>query len=203
MSRWHEDGRSQSPELPVRVRAEGDARLWLCAPAVGLWRERPAPGARLFPGASAGTLEILGVAHRLRVPPGAAGLVLPYEGPVLARAPVAFDDPLLALDLRAGMSQGETAAAASGPAQAGGPVLRAPTSGRFYRRPAPDQDAFVAEGDVITAGQVVGLLEVMKTFSRLTYEGAGLPSPARVLRLLPADGDDVDEGDPIVEVEPA
>jgi acetyl-CoA carboxylase biotin carboxyl carrier protein len=42
------------------------------------------------------------------------------------------------------------------------------------------------------------LLEVMKTFHRVTYGGPGLPDTARVVRVLIADGDDVNAGDPLL-----
>ena len=41
----------------------------------------------------------------------------------------------------------------------------------------------------------------MKTFNRITYGGDGLPARARVVRILPADGDDLDGGQPLLEIE--
>ena len=38
----------------------------------------------------------------------------------------------------------------------------------------------------------------MKTFNRVTYGGAGLPERARVEKILVADGDDVNAGDPLL-----
>ena len=83
--------------------------------------------------------------------------------------------------------------------------LRAPSSGRFWARPAPDKPAFAAVGDVIEAGRTVCLLEVMKSFHRVTYGGAdaGLPERARVTAIRPADGDDLAADDVILELEPA
>jgi acetyl-CoA carboxylase biotin carboxyl carrier protein len=45
------------------------------------------------------------------------------------------------------------------------------------------------------------LLEVMKTFNRLTYGGDGLPSEAKIASIGPADGDDLNAGDIILELE--
>jgi acetyl-CoA carboxylase biotin carboxyl carrier protein len=50
----------------------------------------------------------------------------------------------------------------------------------------------------VTHGQTVGLLEVMKTFNRLVYQGDGLPTEATIERVVPEDGDDVVRGDPIL-----
>jgi 3-methylcrotonyl-CoA carboxylase beta subunit len=98
------------------------------------------------------------------------------------------------------------AAPASAAATASAPgaiAIRAPSSGRFWARPSPDKSPFVAAGDVISAGQTVCLLEVMKTFHRVTYGGEGFPERARVLSVRPADGDDLAADDILVELEPA
>ena len=71
-------------------------------------------------------------------------------------------------------------------------------SGRFYSRPSPNEPAFVSAGDTVADGQNIGLLEVMKTFNRLVYQGDGLPDRATVERIVPNDGDDVVRGDPIL-----
>lgn len=49
----------------------------------------------------------------------------------------------------------------------------APLPGVFYRRPAPDKAPFVEVGDTITAGQTVGLVEIMKQFTEVKSEVAG------------------------------
>ena len=39
-----------------------------------------------------------------------------------------------------------------------------PLPGSFYRRPSPDDPPFKSEGDSVAADDVVGLIEVMKSF---------------------------------------
>jgi biotin carboxyl carrier protein len=78
----------------------------------------------------------------------------------------------------------------------------APMSGRFYRRPSPAEPPFVAEGDVVERGRTIGLLEVMKTFNRLVYQGEAMPERAVVERIVPDDGDDVARGDVILVLGP-
>jgi acetyl-CoA carboxylase biotin carboxyl carrier protein len=51
---------------------------------------------------------------------------------------------------------------------------------------------------VVAAGQTVCLLEVMKTFHRVTYGGAGLPDRAKVIAIAIADDADVNPGDVIL-----
>ena len=98
--------------------------------------------------------------------------------------------------------KGAAGEAAAGQAFAG-LALRAPSSGRFYARPSPGEPAFVKPGDVVSAGQTVALLEVMKTFNRIAYGGGGLPDRARVTRVVPADESDVLENDVLLELEAA
>ncbi|GAA2185772.1 acetyl-CoA carboxylase [Leucobacter chromiiresistens] len=50
----------------------------------------------------------------------------------------------------------------------------APIPGIFYRRPAPDKDPFVEEGDSVEAGQTVGVIEIMKQFTEVRSDTAGV-----------------------------
>jgi acetyl-CoA carboxylase biotin carboxyl carrier protein len=51
--------------------------------------------------------------------------------------------------------------------------IQCPVPGTFYRRPSPDADPFVNEGDQVEAGAVVGLIEVMKQFVEITSPASG------------------------------
>jgi acetyl-CoA carboxylase biotin carboxyl carrier protein len=53
-------------------------------------------------------------------------------------------------------------------------TIKAPVPGTFYRRPSPDEDPFANEGDRITSGQVIGLVEVMKTFNEIKADQDGV-----------------------------
>lgn len=52
-------------------------------------------------------------------------------------------------------------------------TINTPLPGVFYRRPAPDQPEYVSEGDEVEEGQVIGLIEVMKTYTELKSTAAG------------------------------
>jgi len=184
------------PELTALL--VGDA---LCAPTVGMWRGAPAAGAFVTAGTPIGTLEGLGLFYQLVAPAGAYGMVVDAPRGT-ARVPVGYGERLLTLDTDvSGAAVARTEAATRQPASATGLALRAPTSGRFYCRPAPDKDAFVQAGDEIGAGQTICLLEVMKTFNRVVYGGDGLPERARVVAVVPEDGADLDAGDVILDLE--
>jgi 3-methylcrotonyl-CoA carboxylase beta subunit len=79
--------------------------------------------------------------------------------------------------------------------------VRAPSSGRFYAKPGPGKPDFVNVGDVVERGQTVALLEVMKTFNRVTYGGEGLPEKARIVRIAATPESDVSGGELLYEIE--
>lgn len=63
-----------------------------------------------------------------------------------------------------------------GPAQADTPdghEVRAMLPGTFYRKPAPDQPNYKDPGDRVSVGDVLGLIEVMKTFHQVISEHDG------------------------------
>ena len=53
-------------------------------------------------------------------------------------------------------------------------TIKAPVPGTFYRRPSPDKDPFANEGDRISNGQVIGLVEVMKSFNEVRADRDGV-----------------------------
>lgn len=171
----------------------------LRAPAPGFFRILVAADHLLAAGDVIGELEVLG-RPTLVTAPRVRGLVKVPAGPALARRPVAYGDVLVRIS--ADVAIGGVAAAASvAAAAAHGLVFRAPTSGRFYGRPSPDKPAFVTAGAELSTGTTVCLLEVMKTFHRVTYGGADVPPRAKVRELLVADGADVNQGDPLLALD--
>jgi acetyl-CoA carboxylase biotin carboxyl carrier protein len=51
--------------------------------------------------------------------------------------------------------------------------IRSPLPGIFYRRPAPDAAPFKEDGAAVAAADVVGLIEVMKSFHEVPAGIAG------------------------------
>jgi biotin carboxyl carrier protein len=49
-------------------------------------------------------------------------------------------------------------------------AILSPLPGVFYRKPSPELPDYAKEGDVIKAGEVVGLIEVMKNFYEIKAE---------------------------------
>lgn len=52
--------------------------------------------------------------------------------------------------------------------------IQSPIPGVFYRKPAPDKDNFVNEGDTVSKGQTIGIVEIMKQFNELQSTADGV-----------------------------
>ena len=189
------------PPLELQLADEEDGAV-LRSPDVGLFTCALPKGSAVAPGEVAGVLTRLAASFELRVPPGAHGVVV-SDPPALVRAPVGFGDVLYRLGpaSAAGVARARPAERAK-PATTAALVLRAPQGGRFYHRSAPGEPPFVAAGTVVEDGQPVGMIEVMKTFSHVTWRATEGVTSARVVKLTVADGADVKSGDVLVELEP-
>jgi acetyl-CoA carboxylase biotin carboxyl carrier protein len=51
--------------------------------------------------------------------------------------------------------------------------ILSPLPGTFYRRPSPDKPPYKSDGDSVAVGDVVGLVEVMKSFNEVKSDVAG------------------------------
>lgn len=195
-------GRMHARTLTALVRDPDSARVTIAAPSVGWFRPAIALGDVLRPGDALGVLEVLGAAIAIVAPKGTRGAVVERVGDGKGAIAVAHGQALCVLDPEAaGASAG--AAAATAATTSGGLAFPSPLSGRFYARPAPGKPAFVAVGDVIETGHTLGMLEIMKTFHRITYRGEGLPATARIAAILVTDEDDVTTGQALIRLEEA
>jgi len=74
--------------------------------------------------------------------------------------------------------------------------ILSPLPGTFYRKPGPDKPAFKIVGDAVAVGDVIGLVEVMKSFIEVHADTAG-----KVARFLVDNEDPVMAGQPLLEVD--
>ena len=72
-------------------------------------------------------------------------------------------------------------------------TIKSPYPGTFYRRPSPEADAYVSEGDAVKPGDVVGLVEIMKNFHEVKSDVEGV-----VERFLVENEDLVEAGQDVV-----
>jgi acetyl-CoA carboxylase biotin carboxyl carrier protein len=71
-----------------------------------------------------------------------------------------------------------------------------PVPGVFYRRPDPDSPLFAEEGDTVSAGQTIGLVEIMKNFQEVETEVDG-----RLSRFVVEDQAVIKAGEPVAIIE--
>jgi biotin carboxyl carrier protein len=191
----------------VRPDEQDPDTLLVTSPAVGVADGAPAVGTFLNPLDRVLTLRILNRRFVLRLPRDTMGRVreafVPNE-----HTPVAFGAPLVRLDPRAlaagGGDGGEAAAGEGGEERAGADVvvIPAPTEGIFYRRSGPDAPPYVEPGATVTPGTVLGLVEVMKCFNQVTYDGPGLPAKGEVVKILVEDAAEVRFGQDLFWIAP-
>lgn len=71
-----------------------------------------------------------------------------------------------------------------------------PLPGIFYRRPSPEAPPYKKEGDRVKAGEVIGLVEVMKQFTEIEADADGI-----VKGFLAENEAPVAPGDPLLLIE--
>lgn len=114
-------------------------------------------------------------------PVRAAEAIAPQAAPVAAPAP----------------APSAPVAAPAAPSAKPALTINAPMVGTFYRAPSPDASPFCDVGDVVKPGQPVCIIEAMKLMNELESEVSG-----RVVRVLVENGEPVEYGQPLIELEP-
>jgi acetyl-CoA carboxylase biotin carboxyl carrier protein len=76
-----------------------------------------------------------------------------------------------------------------------GVPVSSPMNGIFYASPSPSSPPFVKEGEPVTAGQVVALIEAMKVFNEITA-----PTSGTVSKVLAETGQVVQPGEPLLYI---
>jgi acetyl-CoA carboxylase biotin carboxyl carrier protein len=75
--------------------------------------------------------------------------------------------------------------------------ITAPMVGKFYAAPSPSDPPFVTAGAKVAAGATVGLIEVMKVFTSIKTETAGV-----IERIVAANGELVEFGQTLFWIRP-
>ena len=93
---------------------------------------------------------------------------------------------------------GAAAPAATAAAAPARPSVKAPLTGIYYGAPSPGAMPYLAVGDHVSVGQIIGLIEAMKLFNEIKSDLAG-----RVTRICADNGQLVKARQPLIEVERA
>ncbi|WP_089154222.1 acetyl-CoA carboxylase biotin carboxyl carrier protein [Micromonospora sp. NBS 11-29] len=130
--------------------------------------------------------DLAGPVRRVRLRSGDAALEVEWHDPV--------PSPRTGVPPAAGPA---TRAGAENAPAADRPTVRAPVVGTFYRAPEPGAMPFVAVGDLVRPGQVIGIVEAMKLMNEVTAGQAG-----RVAEVLVEDGKPVEYDQPLIALDP-
>jgi acetyl-CoA carboxylase biotin carboxyl carrier protein len=120
--------------------------------------------------------------------PMAAPMPMPaaaHAAPAAAHAPAAAP---------AAAGGGAAAAAAS---DEGLTIIKSPIVGTFYEAASPGSPPFVREGDNVTVGQVLCIVEAMKLMNEIESDTAG-----QIVTILVSNGQPVEYGQPLFKVRP-
>ena len=115
---------------------------------------------------------------------------------LLQTAPQTVAHP--AATAHAGATAGAAAAAAPASGDAELHVVKSPIVGTFYGSPSPGASPFVAPGDHVEKGQVIGIIEAMKLMNEIESDVAG-----EVVKCLVSNGQAIEFGQPLFSVRQA
>jgi acetyl-CoA carboxylase biotin carboxyl carrier protein len=74
-----------------------------------------------------------------------------------------------------------------------GTPITSPMTGIYYSAPSPSSPPYLQEGDAVSAGQVIGLIEAMKVFNEIPAPTSGV-----VVKVIVESGQLVNLGDPLM-----
>jgi acetyl-CoA carboxylase biotin carboxyl carrier protein len=118
----------------------------------------------------------------------------------ISRGSTAVFAPMAAPVAAAPMATPATAAApVTAPAaepEVQGHAVRSPMVGTFYSAPSPEASAFVKEGDTVSAGQTLCIIEAMKILNQIESDKAG-----KITKILVENGQPVEFDQPLFIIE--
>lgn len=76
-------------------------------------------------------------------------------------------------------------------------TFRSPMVGTFYRKPGADKDPYVKVGDTIKGGDVLCIVEAMKLFNEIEFDGA----EGKIVKILAEDASPVEYDQPLFLIE--
>ena len=76
--------------------------------------------------------------------------------------------------------------------------IKSPMVGTFYRAPSPEADPYIKEGDTVSPGKVLCIIEAMKLMNEIEAEISG-----RIVKILVENTQAVEYNQPLFLVEPS
>jgi biotin carboxyl carrier protein len=180
----------------------------ILAPTPGYYSEQPQTGAFLIGGSFVGKLKILNQYYDLYLPRDVYGQVW-AEGKTDLVIPVEYGQELFRLNREGSLFDKRETEKEMVPkikdAETGIPeegfVVTAFTNGIFYAKPSPDAPPFVSLGQEIEKGKALGLIEVMKTFNHIIFQGTENSHQGKIKKIYVKDSQEVKQGEPLFLIE--
>ena len=76
--------------------------------------------------------------------------------------------------------------------------VESPIVGTFYRRPSPDAEPYVKEGDVVPKGSTLCIIEAMKLMNEIEA-----PTSGKIVKIFGAEGQVVEFGEVLYLIDPS
>ncbi len=154
--------------MPVQVAlvAAAEENTELRSPLMGRFTATVAIGAVVQGGSQLGLLRQLRNAYPVVVPEGVVGRVVAIVRPGYDAC---YGECVVTVAPFEGAAGAVTSLEAG---QAAAVAVAAPLDGQFYLRPSPDAPPFVTPGQRVEPGATIGLIEVMKFYYPVRYEGS-------------------------------
>jgi len=146
-----------------------------------------------------GELEVTRWGQKIRISKTAIGNVSQNADIIVASQPQQVAAPSVAASQPAAVSE-PAAEAPTAPAKEKSNLIeiKAPMVGTFYRSPAPDADPYVREGDSISSGKILCIIEAMKLMNEIESEQNG-----KIVQILVENAQPVEYDQPLFLVEPS
>lgn len=174
------------------------------SPAVGFYSEMPKENVYISGGTIIGRLTVLNTRSLLYLPDEVSGIVK-YEQIPDRMIQVGYGDELFRLSIEEISQKGKKSGVETNEQKNAlaekGYIVRAFTTGIFYRRPSPDAAPYIDEGQEIEKGKVLGLIEVMKTFNHIVFQGTENSNKGIVKKILVQDKQEVKLNQPLFVIE--
>jgi acetyl-CoA carboxylase biotin carboxyl carrier protein len=158
-----------SETIQLITLADGDVTS-IRAPRLGRYSIDVLPGAVVDANLDLGRVHIVERSFALRLPSSVTGRVVSVASRA-RRTHFDYGAELFVLAPLGAEAHGDRHAHGAADAHDGGLVFNAPMDGQFYRRPSPAEPPFVPDGTIVNPGDRIGLIEVMKFFYPIRWEG--------------------------------
>jgi acetyl-CoA carboxylase biotin carboxyl carrier protein len=110
--------------------------------------------------------------------------------------PMAMAAPIAAPAAAAPATSPTKAAEPAPPAEPEGHIIRSPMVGTFYRAPSPGAKPFVSEGQSVSAGETLCIIEAMKILNQIESDKSG-----KVKEILVENGQPVEYNEPLFVID--